>query len=148
MSVQRKEYPVVIDYGRELQEVGKEGEYDYLNPNLTSEHFPTQRTGEAKATITAINFGRIMDSSDDVVAELDKLGLRPAETIEQAALGSQHPEVQRELTYVVALGTSWANPGGHRLVGYLYGSPDHRYFDLYRWNGRWRDCCWFAAAAK
>ncbi len=78
------------------------------------------------------HFGRETRSEDNI-AEMDKLGYRPATHIEAYAFQKKHPELQRKF-WIVALG-SFAMFGGDRCVAVLNGGSGRRVFGD-RWFGR------------
>ncbi len=115
-------YMVTVDYAKSLPDMIKAGNYGYANEDITPKRFPIKGDGKVGVEIVLVHFGKDMQS-DDVLAELDKLGLRAAVLPELLAFGETHPEVQREFP-IIALG-SIANVGGERFVPYLG-----------YWNGR------------
>lgn len=140
-------YPVTVLYGLSLEEMVKRGRYDWVNEHITQTNFPRPKRRKQKgAVIELIKFDKAMES-DDVIAELDKMGLRPATIEELLAFGEMYPDVQREFP-VVALG-SVASIGGHRRVPYLSRYGSGRDLDLLLWWGsRWYALSRFAAVRK
>ena len=78
------------------------------------------------------HFGRETQSEDNI-AEMDKLGYRPATHIEAYAFQKKHPELQRKF-WIVALG-SFAMGDGGRYVAVLRGGSGRRIFVS----------CWFGS---
>lgn len=108
---------MTVDYDRTVEEGVRAGKYDYANSDITSEHFPTKRQGEAQLEPILVHFNRYI-GSDEVITELDKLGLRAGETRELLAFGAKHPDKQREFP-IVALDGPWQETDDHRDVSCL-----------------------------
>lgn len=138
-------YTISVDYGMSIEELVRLGYYDWLDRNITSEHFPTSRTGKAEIAVELIHFDRIINSNE-ALRELDKMGYRPAELHELLVFGAKYPNVQRKFI-IVALGSVWQNPYDCRHVAYLdrYGSK--RLLDLHLFGHVWW-LCRFAAVRK
>lgn len=136
---------MVIDYDRSVKDGIKAGSYDWKNDDITSEHFPSQEAGTKEATVDLFHYGKDM-STDEVLADLDKQGYRPATLKELLALGEKHPDLQREFP-IIALGSVWRRPDG-RVCPYLDRDGSERGLSL-RWiDRRWDDDCRFAAVRK
>jgi len=139
-------FHLMVDYGRSIEGAVAAGKYDYANPNITATNFPTKRAGKVKLAVELVHFGRNIDS-DEAIAELDKMGLRPAGLHELLALGEQHPELQRQFP-IVALEQVWQRPDGYRNVPVLYESDRGRELLLLAFALGWLDDYRFAAARK
>lgn len=107
-----------VNYDESIETARKAGNYDWENGDITSKNFPTKRKGTANIVLHIEHFDRDI-SSEDVIAELDKKSLRPAETHELLALGAAQPELQREFS-IIALGSVWQDHSSCRLATYLY----------------------------
>jgi hypothetical protein len=138
-------YPVTIDYRASLAAMIKAGRYDWANPNITDKHFPVT-PGDTDVVIELVHLNRDA-SSDDVLAELERRGLRPATLPELLAFGATYPEQQREFP-IVALGSVWQLWDGGRLVPYPWGDSLERDLNL-NWFDRWWSArCRWAAVRK
>lgn len=131
-------FQVVVDYGRMIADMIASGHYDWVNPDITQDHFPPITIGgegtiELKAEL--IHFGKTM-STDNVLIDLDRRGYRPATLSELLAFGAKYPEKQREFP-VVALGSVWTNSDGNRYVPCLYEDDSERGLSL-----DWYDVVW------
>lgn len=139
-------YSVTVDYTIPLADMVAAGKYDWVNSEITAEHFPTKGEGRVEVKISLACFNRVMESNE-VITELDKLGLRPATLPELLAFGAKYPDVQRGFP-VVALGSVWRDADGSRGVPCLSGDGSERLLSLDwfgdRWGGRYR----FAAVSK
>ncbi len=132
---------VVVDYGKSLAEMIAAGKYDgYINPDITEKHFPIPKIPAGLPTKVELNlklvhFNKVM-TSDQVLAELKKQGLRPATLPELLAFGAAYPDKQREFP-IVALGSVWRGPSGDRSVPGLWGCAGGRGLDLGWFGGDW-----------
>jgi len=139
-------YQVTVDYSETLEEMIAAGRYDTRNNNISAEHFPVQGTGKVDVELHLVHLGRDA-STDAVLAELDRRGLRPARIEELLALGAKHPNLQKEFP-IVALGSVWRGWFGLRSVAYLEGWRGGRRLGL-GWGGPgWGGRCRFAAVSK
>jgi hypothetical protein len=77
--------------------------------------------------------------SDEAIAEMDKLGYRPATHLEAYAFAKANPELQRQC-WIVALGSSALYSDERRAVVLLYSYSDKRIL-----NGYWLDSEWLAS---
>jgi hypothetical protein len=141
----RTTFPVVIDYKKSLDAMIKAGHYDWMNSDITEKHFSV-KPGQAEVSIELVHFDRVI-TTDDVLAELDRRGLRPATLPELLAFGAKYPEKQREFP-IVALASVWRRLFGFRNAPYLWGNADERHLDLDWLAGRWYAHCRFAAVRK
>ena len=136
-----------VDYGLTVVQMIAAGRYGWANDDVTWDNFPPARTlNKIKITAELIHFGRNM-STDAVLAELDRRGLRPATMAELLAFGASFPEEQRKLP-IVELGSIWALRDGYRFVGYLHGYGSERFLNLYDVGGDWDGHFRFLAVRK
>ncbi len=133
---------VIVDYGKSLAEMIAAGNYDWKNNDINAKHFKVEGEGQQEIWIELIHFGRVM-TSDQVITELDKQGLRPAKIEELLALGAQHPDEQRKY-WIAALGS--VSPG--RYVACLYLDGSGRYPSLDYFDSDWDGCYRFTAVRK
>ena len=139
-------YPMLIDYDRLVEDGIKAGKYDWKNDDIMSKNFPSQETGTREATVELFRYGKDM-STDEVLAELDKQGYRPATLKELLAIGEKHPDLQKEFP-IFALGSVWQDPNGRRYCPFLDGGGSKRYLGLDWFDRRWDGRCRFAAVRK
>jgi hypothetical protein len=143
-----RQYLVVTDYDLLVEDAIAAGHYDQKNSNtrITNRNFPSKRMGTRALEIILVKFKYAM-SSEDVLRELDKHGLRPAELPELLAFGERYPDVQREFP-VVALGSVWQYSGGRCYVPYLSRHTGRRGLYLSWLGGEWFSLCRFAVVRK
>jgi hypothetical protein len=131
---------------RSLDKMIEDGEYDWVNPNITADHFPIREKVRSEFSVVLFHFNRPV-GSEDVIAEMNKDGYRPAAIEELLALGESQPNLQKKFP-IVALGTIWEDADGCRHVVFLWGSSGERNLDIHGFGSGWRDHYRFAAVRK
>ena len=121
-------FRVRVNHDLSVKEAVSAGKYDWENDDINDKNFPSKRSGLAQIDIRLVHFNKDM-SSEDVLKELDKMGLRPAELPELLALGAEYPDEQRKYP-IVALGSVWRGWGGSRVVPCLVRGGGERYTGL------------------
>lgn len=139
-------YYMTVDYDRSVEDGVKAGNYDWSSEIITSENFPTSRSGRASIYIELVHFDRDI-STEQALKELDRGGLRPTELHELLAFGEKYPDVQCEFL-VIALGSVWRGPDGDHAVPYLSLDGSERGLSLSWFEDDWGDGCRFAAVRK
>jgi len=135
-------YKVAVDYGQSLAEMIKAGNYDWVNNDITQEHFPVSGQGKQQDIEVALfHFNKVM-KSDQVIARMRKEGYRPATIAELLALGVSQPELQKQFP-IIALGSVWRFPDGGRLVPCLGWLSGERSLGLGCLGGDWLVGCRF-----
>ncbi|MBW3537949.1 hypothetical protein KY386_00475 [Candidatus Parcubacteria bacterium] len=135
-------YPLTINFDRSIADMIVVGNYDgYVNPSITDQNFPVVGSGIVETEAVLVHLNRLATDAE-VLAEIDRLGLRAGLMPELLALGAQYPDLQRQFL-IVALGSVWARPLGRRRVGYLWGRPSRRFLGLawlglFRWHPGYR----------
>jgi hypothetical protein len=132
------------------------GRGKYHHADSLIEFFPTQQQNEAAIQVKLVQFNRVA-TSDEVLHELDRNGMRPITLPELLAFGATYPDMQRSFP-IVALGTVWSVPGcGQttcfddlitRHITYLDGSKSERTLRRTRFESGWGAECRFAAVPK
>lgn len=146
VKVVRDGFRVVVDYVKPLTQMIADGNYDWVNNDITESHFPVSGQGKVELNPELIHYGKSMNS-DDIVRDMQSRGLRPATLPELLAFGAKYPEKQREFS-IVALGSVWQPFNRYRHVAYLYGYVSKRRLDLYIWDGDWSVNYRFLAVRK
>ena len=117
-------HTVTVDRYKKLKAMIAAGRYDWADSDITDKHFSVEGSGTETVEIILRHYDKVM-STDAVLADLDKNGLRPATIDELLALGadSKTRDLQRQFP-IIALGSVWQSLGGHRYCPYLrtYGS--------------------------
>ncbi len=139
-------YTATVDYGMSLADMIKAGKYDWVNDDITVEHFPITGSGKVEVSFELVHLNKSI-SSKEVLLHMEKNNLRPATLAELLAFGAKYPEKQREFP-IIALGSSWVNRDGNRRVPYLYGYDSERYLDLSWFGGAWVVYYGFLAVRK
>lgn len=140
-------FTILVDYSQSLAQMISSGKYDWVNSDITEEHFPTGKAGgKAEFHLELLHFNKVM-FSDQVLTEMKKRSLRPATLSELLAFGEKYPEEQRKYP-IVALGSVWRHWGGRRRVPFLCSYADGRGLGL-RWFGYgWVGGCRFLAVRE
>ena len=139
-------FPVQVNYDLSVCDAIEAGDYQAVNASITSENFPTSRSGQADLEIYLMRFGGRM-TSEEVVDALSKKGMRPAELREFLAFGATYPEMQRKFS-IVGLGSVWRDKKGYKNVPCLYMASEGRYLDLHWWDDAWYSYSRFAVLRK
>lgn len=141
-----KVYTLIIDYGRNVEDGIKVGKYNWSNKDITSSHFPSDEVGTEEVFIKIVHFRRLI-ATDEVLSELDKMGLRPASLKELLAFGEKYPDLQKEFP-IIALYSVWQSLRGNRFCAYLRSFGSERFLSLDWIDTMWNDNCRFAAVCK
>jgi hypothetical protein len=142
----REMFPLSVNYDLSVEDSVEAGEYQAVNASITSENFPSTRKGQAELEIILVRYDLRM-TSESVLSELNKEGLRAAELPEFLAFGAKYPEVQRRFS-IVGLGSECKDRRGYRSVPCLYEASEGRYLDLHWWDDGWYSYSRFAAIRK
>lgn len=133
-------YPIMVDYGMKLEAMIKVGRYDWVNSDITAEHFPMQGEGRVDLGAQLVHFGRDREDAD-VTAEFDRLGLRDGAIEELLAFGVKFPDLQRKFP-IIGRKSVWRHRFGRSCCPCLGAGGGGRYLDLsfreYGWNGYYR----------
>lgn len=144
-------YTITVQYaGKEtIKNLLKEGEYDWVNEDITDKNFPVKKTGKEEIEISLIHFDEAFDNGDcQVIKKLDKLGYKPANPAQLLALGAKYPDLQRQFP-IAALGHPYSfAPGSNRSVVCLFRNPTCRHAYLNWLEGSWYSYWRFAALRK
>jgi hypothetical protein len=137
---------ITVDHSLTLEQMIAAGNYDWVNSEITAECFPVKEGGTEELIPEIVHFGRDTPSSEAVVVELDKRGLRPGDHAELLAFGAAYPDEQRKYP-IVALGSS-AQVSGRRYVLCLGRYGSRRHLNLDWWSDGWDGDCRFLAFRK
>lgn len=85
--------------------------------------------------------------TEDILAKMDYLSVRPTLSPEVLALVSKEPNLQRA-DPIVSLGSVWVGSGGRRYVLYLYEYLGRRRAALKSYETLWYPYCRFSAVTK
>jgi len=139
-------FPVTVNYDLSLKEAINAGNYQAVHGDINAKNFPSTRSGQAALEIVLVRYEHRM-KSEEVLQELGKEGLRPAELPEFLAFGAKYPDMQRKFS-VAGLGSVWRDRKGYRNVPCLYEASEGRYLDLHWWDDGWYSYTRFAALQK
>lgn len=123
----------------------------YVNPDYKGKHFdPIERCKAVSKENREVAFEYVhLDrdaSTDEVLAEMDRRGLRPALYEELLGFAEKYPDEQRKYP-IVALGSE-TRVHGYRYVAYLWIDDDGRSLHLNWVDLDWYGDCRFLAVRK
>lgn len=139
-------YTATVDYGMSLADMIKAGKYDWVNDDITAEHFPITGSGKVEVSFELVHLNK-STSSEEILLHMEKNNLRPATLAELLAFGAKYPEKQREFP-IIALGSSWVYRDGDRCVPYLGRYDSKRRLVLGWFGSGWYDCWRFLTVRK
>lgn len=126
-------FSVTVDHDLPLSEMIDAGKYDFANNDINDYNFPKEDEGKADLDLVLLHFNREI-VSEEAIAEMKKMGMRPATLLELLAFGEKYPEEQRRYR-IIALGNVWQS-------GYVLRHVPC----LDEWFGKHAlDLCWFDA---
>lgn len=131
---------VTVDYSQPLEEMIAAGRYGRVNSNITEENFPIKGSGKVDLNLELVCFNKYI-SSNEAIAELKKLGMRPATLPELLAFDEKYLEEQRKYP-ILALGSVWRDWDG-RNAPCLWDGSDGRRLRLYWIEVVWGGDCRF-----
>lgn len=135
-------YSITVDYSKTLAEMIRSGNYRWRDHAINNKHFQNKLSLNVKL----IHYDKIM-KLDAVIRNLKIRGLRPATLPELLAFGVKYPEKQRRFR-IVALGSTWKDSNGWRLVPSLDSDDFGRGLSLGFWSDLWGRGCYFLVVKK
>jgi len=146
----RKKYVVTID-NKSMEDMVLDGHYQLVWRDINSKNFPITGKGIYEADIGIVHFNRNI-STNSVVEELDRVGMRPARIEELLAFGAKYPDLQRYFS-IIALGSSYFDADNFPVFPtlYAYWWYDHRQYrgiGTSLGDGPWRRYSRFLAVRK
>ncbi|TSC92340.1 MAG: Uncharacterized protein CEN92_8 [Candidatus Berkelbacteria bacterium Licking1014_96] len=147
-------YAIAVNYRLSLDEMIAAVNCDWVNENIAKSKEFRQEIEIAAAVkrVQQEDLSAVLlhlkheATSQEVLKEMEKRGLRAATLAELCAFGAKHPEFQREFP-IIGLG-SYCVLGGGRQVPVLWGFASGRSLYLYYPDFRWRAYCRFLAVSK
>jgi len=139
-------FPTKVNYDLSVESLVANGKYDWKNNDITSKSFPTTRQGVVALNLELVHLNQVI-ISEEVLKELGKRGLRPAELHELLSFGIQYPNEQGKYP-IVALGSVWRGWGGLGFVSCLGGDGDGRFLGLDYFGLGWFEVCRFLAVCE
>jgi hypothetical protein len=129
--------------------------FDEANPHITVKNFKTPESGKLKGRINLVCFGYRL-TTREAISLLREEGLRPLTLCEGLFLAYKRPDIQRNITIVLA-GSIGSHPDGELRIARLDGSAKtrelnlgwyaHDQLDSYGYFG-WPETCYFAGIKK
>lgn len=143
-------YAIAVDYTKTVEQMVASVKCDgYVNPDINTKSFGDEvvvkKGAKEDLEVVLLHLNREA-TSDEVLAEMERLGLRAATLAELLAFGAIYPEKQREFP-IAALGSSCVLYGSRR-VAYLWGNASRRDLGLDDLGGGWGAGWRFLAVRK
>lgn len=152
-AMQRNAYVVLVNYDLPHQKQIETGKFDWITNydnklirKNSTEHLVPVPNGEIEQRLTLLHLDRYAKTKE-VLAEMEKLNLRPTSSHETLAFAAAHPDVQRKFP-LIGLGSVWVDSDGYRVSLYLCRFSDKRDLGLRLYGREWRDRCHFLAIRK
>ena len=150
---QRNEYVVPVDYDLAHPHQVEAAKFDWttdydrnlIRTNCVQHLFPIP-SGRGEPHITLLHTSRCATTLE-MLAEMDRLSLRPALSVETLAFAKAHPDVQRQFP-LLGLGSVWVDSSGDRTVLCLYERNVDRLLGLTWCDGVWNSGFRFLAVRK
>jgi hypothetical protein len=139
-------FPLKVNYDLSVESLVAHGKYDWKDEHITSKDFPTTRKGEVVLETELVHFDKVT-TYEEVIAELKRRELRPAELHELLTFGATYPKEQRKYS-IVALGTVRQYWDSERDAVYLSRGGDGRSLILIYFGIRWGERCRFLAVRE
>lgn len=140
-------YPITVNYDMTVEELAANGNYNWVNKDISSRNFQTLRSGTVDVLVELVHLSRVASTSE-VLKELDSQGYRPAEFYELLTFGIKYSGVTSFA--IVALGSVWIEDS--YSSGYsTYITSDgmgKRFLNLYRLDDIWSRGFRFLAVRK
>ena len=128
-------------------ELVKAGKYDWSNNLITDELFPLQSHAPVARKIEFIEFCDHDPTSEEMISELTRFGLKRPTAEDALQFGIDQPEEQRKRS-IVFLHEPVLDPRGSRRVLVLVGSAGERDLGLGWFSCRWDRRCVFAGVRE
>ena len=136
---------ITPDLSKTMTQLIADGRYDWVNGDVAKHFSIASGQGVHPVDVHLLHYNKQM-TSDQVLADVERQGLRPVTFQELLWIGIQHPELQRTFP-IIALGTV-VQVHGYRYVACL-GRGDRERSLYLRWSdGEWHEVCRFAAVRK
>ncbi len=139
-------YSVTVNYNKTVNQLVKDGKYDWHNTTITTQSPNTSRPSKNNQDIIIVSIETWMSNSE-IDELLNKHGLIDANDKELFSLGEQHPDLQREGP-IVARGSTWRDSDGVLMAPYLDGDESYRGLGLVSVGGGWSSDWRFACVSK
>ncbi len=138
-------YTVPVNYDLTVEQLVRDGLYDWADDNTTSAPFPLGKKGKEFATIELVTIDRLL-TTEAVLDLIADRGLYRPNIKEGLSLGIWYPDLQRE-SQIAILYEPWRLPVSHPRVPCLRGNASSRYLGLLWFAGVW-DPDWRFAAVR
>lgn len=139
-------YTLPVDYNQTVEQLVADGQYDWVNSNTSSAHFPLARSGRELVEIELVEIDRPL-ATETILRLIDQRNLRRPNIKEGLSLGIWYPDLQRQ-DPIAILCEPWRHSDGGLDVPCLYGLDSDRHLSLNWFGGDWLPGWRFAAVRK
>ena len=113
-SLESFSYMGTVDCNLGFYEMLKTGNVDWRDLDINEKNFPLETCITKKVEFKLVSF-KNGTSVDEILAELDRLDLRPATLRELVHIASVNPDLQRKFS-IIALGSQWHKKALNRII--------------------------------
>ncbi len=153
ISRQDNVFVVTVHYDFSHTKQMKAGKFDWVTDydhnvirKPPTEHLSPLPQSTVEQRITLVHLNRYA-RREEIIAEMEKLNVRPVTSPEFLALTKAYPDLQRQFP-LVGLGSVWVDSNGSRFVLHAFNDSDERELGL-RWDDvQWSGNCRFPAVCQ
>lgn len=96
-------YPVVVDYGKSVEEMVEFGRYDWSHRGITSKHFPTKWIGKTEIAVELVRINGCCANENSALELFNSNGYRQTNLHELLAFGEKYPDIQRKISIIALI---------------------------------------------
>ena len=122
-------------YDLSINELVKASKQDYVNPDITDQHFPTKKCPATKKEMVLLHLNKNVSAKVTMMV-MKQLKLRPGTVKELLSLSIDDPSLEWKFL-VIAPGSVWRRGVGSRLVPCLWVHAGDRSLNLRWYEGDW-----------
>jgi len=145
--IRTRTFKVRINFSKPIEEKTATG-FTSVDPNIISNNFPVNQTGEMEVEAVAVNFGKVV-FRDEVLRSFKEMELQTGIPTLLADTSNQHQTKELdECLPLVAPDPVWVVAGGHENFAYLHGGVGRRELSLNYAVGGLEGVYWFLGFRK
>lgn len=137
-------YRVLVNPRMSVSEGISRGKYDWVDTDITEEHFPQEGFGRQKSVLVDLICYPSNTSTEVIIQDFTTNRCRPSMLGTALAIGEQYPRAQKKGP-IVFLGSRWMSPGGFVGAPVLDMNGRRRELLLEPHDVSWCSECLFAA---
>lgn len=140
-------YRVLVNPQMTVSEGVARGKYDWVDPDVTQEHFPVERIGGSRSLRIELVGYPSNTSTEVILRDFAASRRRPSGLAAALAVGEHYPRAQKKRP-IVFLGSRWVSPGGFVCAPVLDMNGRRRELSLEPYDVSWCSQCLFAGERK